>query len=720
MADPSTIDSPVDLSDPIYSFDDWNTQFSDESLSFEEKLPSYVDYLRTSFFKRGELTEEVETSLMEFYADQIVGDREVSDEEYQQIASNSSAFSNRSIDDDIELVRATQGEQAANLFLNSNFDQKLDASNKAREILLNTGDIPYATITMKEGFGVVRSGNYGQQDFEGAGRVQSERAAIEAVGRGVLDPRDLWQVSKGLESAGMGGRTNFQIRQDDEINAIFNELLKEEADKEDKPINDLITSYLDLESYKGIKPSDSWFAKTKKEFEDKGPESIDQIITAEDKGEGLEKVQKLLLDRYIKQKNLQGVETEDQIRGLLGQEFTYSEERIKSVLKEIATRHANLQGVFQYFDDPKDDKKNIRITDMGSVIAHPNLMSQRKRFDAAVEADDRLSDSQKEMLKEQRKLFMQGRVDEFDTLFTEFKATEKSWDAAKANNPGAWNNNTVDFIDDFIAKKVNYKAVSNRIEGFKSSVGDAVLGFGHSFAALLGREKSADYLVAQQRKQSQRKKLGAIFGDKLGLGYDITTTVAPMVTDLAATALISRFTGVGGGMLASAKTGAGVTARATNKGLAKLAVGSLFTVPAGKSVKEAVEIKIAKNLIDKSGKEGATAAINAYNKLVQNRYNIRSSMFLTAANRSAGGMYGTIYGALPDDMSHEEKHDKALGHSLLAGALTGSIVAGMSAIGRGGVEDVLLRGMSYGNMKRVLNKIAGTDVPCSKCFKRCY
>ena len=68
MAVSSTIDQTADeqgnlLANPIHSYDDWESQFStDSSLDFEEKLPSYIDYLRTSFFERGELTKEVETS----------------------------------------------------------------------------------------------------------------------------------------------------------------------------------------------------------------------------------------------------------------------------------------------------------------------------------------------------------------------------------------------------------------------------------------------------------------------------------------------------------------------------------------------------------------------------------------------------------------------------------------------------------------------------------
>ena len=716
MAVSSTIDQTADeqgnlLANPIHSYDDWESQFStDSSLDFEEKLPSYIDYLRTSFFERGELTKEVETSLQGFYADQIIGDRQVTDEEYYDIASRSTAF-NRTLDDDASLIRALKGEEEAQNYLNSGTAAKLKASNEARESLLATGDIPFASL-LQNNMGVVQSGNYLDQGTVGTKRYNAEKAALDSYKKGYLDPRDLWQVSEGLNDSGIGGLTKFQVRQDDELLAALGQTLSDQAKDGETTLNDSISSLVDLDFYREsqVDPEAGMISRGIQEFRAEDPTKIDQVVLNK-LPESLDMVQEAIIDRFLDNKNLTGSAAEDQIRGRLREQDTYSKSRVATLIRELAVRHANLQGAFKFFEDPSEDKKNIRVTEMGTVIAHPSLMSQRDRFEKAIESDDRLTEDQKDVVKEQRKIYMQGRVKAMDELFSSFDAVSNKWEEAKSRNPSGFNKEPVAFIDDFLSKSANYDSVKNKIGGVKASVKDALLGMIHAIGAVgFGSETSAEYLVNHQQRESKRNELATLFGKPHGIGYELSTLVAPVVTDLAATSLLTIATGYGGAAYASAKAGAGVTSRATSRGVVKALTGSFYYKQSGMTAKEAAEALATKKLIDKSGVEGATAAIQSFNKIVQGRMAINSSLFLTSANRSAGGMYGTIYSSLPDDMSHEEKHDKALGHSLVAGTVTGLIVAGMSAIGRGGLENILLRDMSYTSMKNILNRIGRVEL----------
>ena len=716
MAISSTIEPSADeqgnlLANPIHSYDDWKVQYSnDDSQTFEEKLPSYVDYLRTSFFNRGELTKDVEISLQEFYADQIIGDKEVSDEEYYNTVAQSTSY-NRTLDDDASLVRALRGDEAANQYLNSSDSEKLKASNEARESLLATGDISYASI-LQDDMGIVRSGNYSDQSTVGDKRFQAEKSAIDAYKKGYLDPRDLWQVSEGLNDSGVGGLTNFQARQDDELLAILGKTLSEEAKDGETNLNDAISSLIDVDGYREsqVDPEADILSRVIQEFRAEDPTKIDQVVL--DKlPESLDMVQDSLVEKFLESRNLTGVAAEAQISGRLKEQDTYSKERVGALIKELAVRHANLQGAFKFFEDPQDDKRNIRVTEMGSVIAHPTLMGQKDRFESAVESDERLTDKQKKVLREQREIYMQGRVKSLDELFTDFDAVNDQWEAAKARNPSGFAKEPVAFVDDFLSKSANYKSVKNKMDGVKSSVKDSIFGIIHTIGAVaFESETSAQYIVDHQKKESRRRELANLFGKSLGTGYDIATTVAPMLTDIGVTAMLTIATGYGGAAYASAKAGAGLTARATSRGMMKALTGSLLYQSPGQTAKETAETLVTKKLIEKSGVDGATAAIKSFNKIVQDRFVINSNLFLTSATRSTGGMYGTIYGSLPDDMSHEEKHDKALGHSLLAGVVTGTIVSGMSAIGRGGVENILLRDMSYGSMKNILQRISRVEL----------
>lgn len=716
MAVSSTIDQTADeqgnlLANPIHSYDDWESQFStDSSLDFEEKLPSYIDYLRTSFFERGELTKEVETSLQGFYADQIIGDRQVTDEEYYDIASRSTAF-NRTLDDDAGLIRALKGEEEAQNYLNSGTAAKLKASNEARESLLATGDIPFASL-LQNNMGVVQSGNYLDQGPVGTKRYNAEKAALDSYKKGYLDPRDLWQVSEGLNDSGIGGLTKFQVRQDDELLAALGQTLSDQAKDGETTLNDSISSLVDLDFYREsqVDPEAGMISRGIQEFRAEDPTKIDQVVLNK-LPESLDMVQEAIIDRFLDNKNLTGSAAEDQIRGRLREQDTYSKSRVATLIRELAVRHANLQGAFKFFEDPSEDKKNIRVTEMGTVIAHPSLMSQRDRFEKAIESDDRLTEDQKDVVREQRKIYMQGRVKAMDELFSSFDAVSNKWEEAKSRNPSGFNKEPVAFIDDFLSKSANYDSVKNKIGGVKASVKDALFGMIHAIGAVgFGSKTSAEYLVNHQQREAKRNELATLFGKPHGIGYELSTLVAPVVTDLAATSLLTITTGYGGAAYASAKAGAGLTSRATSRGVIKALTGSFYYKQSGMTAKEAAEALATKKLIDKSGVEGATAAIQSFNKIVQGRMAINSSLFLTSANRSAGGMYGTIYSSLPDDMSHEEKHDKALGHSLVAGTVTGLIVAGMSAIGRGGLENILLRDMSYTSMKNILNRIGRVEL----------
>ena len=717
MPEPSSIlEPPAEalpdnaLHDHIYTYDQWSPLFSDPSVTYKEDLPNYLDYLRVTYLERGELDKQKEIDIQQFYAEEIIGDSEVSNEEYQKIASQSTGY-RYDPDREANLVNIVYKGTQDDAYNAGDYAKKVELSNKARETLLATGDISYATL-IKDDIGLVRSGNYHDQSSEGAGRLKSEKAAIEAYKSGYLDPRDMWQVNEGLNASGFSGRTKFQARQDDELTAVLGRLLGEEAQAADDggatPLHDAIQSVTDRDQHLlGL----TWW----EEILADDPSDIDQVIL-DDLPEALGEVQERVIEKFIAEKKLSGVANEDQVRSLLSTGDKYSRDRIQALVKELATRHANLQGVFQYYEDPKDDKKNIRVTEMGSVLAHPTLMNQRDRFEKAVENDDRLSEEQKEIINGQRTLYMQGRVESLDELFSSYDAVEDHWEKAKSSNPIGFKNNPVGFIDDFLSKGTNYDSTENVMDGVKSSLGDAVMGIIHSVGAIVFKSKgSADYLVEHQKSEAGRKELAAIFGKPLGLGYDVATTVAPMVTDIGATALLTMTTGYGGASYASLKAGAGLTARATHKGIMKALTGSLLYKPAGMSAKRAAETLATKNLIENSGVAlgGATAAIKSFNRLVQDRFVINSNLFLTSANRSAGGMYGTIYASLPDDMSHEEKHDKALGHSLLAGVVTGTIVSGMSALGMGGFENVLLRGLSYGSMKGVIDRIGGAKVGAS-------
>ena len=87
----------------------------------------------------------------------------------------------------------------------------------------------------------------------------------------------------------------------------------------------------------------------------------------------------------------------------------------------------------------------------------------------------------------------------------------------------------VAFVDDFLSKSTNYKAVKDTMDGIKASVKDSIFGLIHTIGAVgFNSETSANYIVDHQKKESRRREtLPLFFGKPKGLGYDIATTVCP-------------------------------------------------------------------------------------------------------------------------------------------------------------------------------------------------
>ena len=86
-----------------------------------------------------------------------------------------------------------------------------------------------------------------------------------------------------------------------------------------------------------------------------------------------------------------------------------------------------------------------------------------------------------------------------------------------------------------------------------------------------------------------------------------------------------------------------------------------------------------------------------------------SAIFVPAATRSGAATYGSITNHLREntDLSDEEIRDRALGAGLTSAAITGIITSGFSLMGRGGLDDAFLRGMSFKELKAVTNRVSG-------------
>ena len=647
----------------IYSYPQWKQINSDEDLTTEQDLPQYLDYYRTELFKKGELTREKEADIQNYYVNWASNGEEVSDAEFAALANKSTAFQSGNLND----------ERIVNkVFPNVDFAAIDEAKqneylNRAKRSLMASGQLPFATI-LEGGRGTVEVG-----DFESLGttpekkKLASERA-LSAVTLGAVDPRDLWQVSEGLESTRVPNKTNFEADLDAEDLGLLREMIGDKDSPYAKIINDAIVKSIDLETYR---TEGNWLQQI---FADR-PEEINQILADELPGE-IEQITPAILDEFAKRKGW----GDAQGAGLsVDNSYRFSSERISNLIKELSIVHTNNQGAFKYDEDKPEN--NLRITPMGVPIAHPTVMENPKAFNELLK-DDRLTPSQRKALSESRRNYMYSRSYHIDDVLSSEhleSAVGDKWARAKAENPQKWKDDRVAFVDEFLSNEKNYDASKNWWGGVRASVPEAIIGIGASIGALLGNDASADYLKEAQNKQSQRRELDSLFGGEFGIGYDLATILPSVGADLASTYFL---------------------AGPLTKGAKALGVGKTLDKGVAKDV--ALKKIISDSALDS---KKTPLAIGRFNEQTAQKFGITSSLFLTSANRSAGATYASIYNSLPEDMSHEEKHDKALGAAFARGTLTGVITSGFSALGAGGLENIVARGASFRQFKNAINKV---------------
>ena len=381
---------------------------------------------------------------------------------------------------------------------------------------------------------------------------------------------------------------------------------------------------------------------------------------------------------------------------------------MRQALEELAFDSAIQNGKIKF--DEKDLGKNIRFSSAGVPLVHPALIGNSEQFEQALETNPDVTPAQKKQLQANRKTFLASNFDRYDDLLSESPTQGTDWISYR-NKARAEDRDDFDILDSYLKNPNNFKEFSSRMRGIGGSILDSFGTLVATVPALAGADWAQDYLTETAKKNSARRQVAEAFGRPFGVGQDILEQIAPIAADLAATALLSAATGgvAGAGYLA-ARQGTAVTGKAVGKALtAGFLRRSLFMQEGETAAQAAARLTDVGDLIKKgTSVADAERVITGYNRAVSSKLNLVSPLFLTSANRSAGGMYGAVYNSLPNTLSKEDRHDQALGAALLAGATTGVITSAFSLAGLGGLENVLLKGATVGQLRKVLNSVGGS------------
>lgn len=391
---------------------------------------------------------------------------------------------------------------------------------------------------------------------------------------------------------------------------------------------------------------------------------------------------------------------------------TFSDEEVNKALTQLAYFTANDQNKFKFYED-EDVGRNVRNIGYGTPLVSPALMLNKPLFDKALAAHPEITENQRTALNAQREIAAANSFDSYHKILTESTISSDWLNALQSGRANGQKDS--DTLERFVSNPDNFGELTSRVGGIKESILD---GFGELVAAvpmMMGADWARDYMVGNIKEKQNRREVARMFGREYGIGQDLAETIAPMLVDMAATTLLAIATapafGVGGAGYLAVKQGARLTAKGLVKGLVSGALRQLPNETVEAAASRIAAAGLIKESVKEAGTKGSMAAINGFNSLLAKKVGITSAMAIPAFNRSAGATYAGVYLQLENnkDITPEERHDRALGAGLAAGAITGLITGAFGAFGHGGLEDAMLKGATRKEIKSVMARIANVS-----------
>jgi hypothetical protein len=399
--------------------------------------------------------------------------------------------------------------------------------------------------------------------------------------------------------------------------------------------------------------------------------------------------------------------------GLIPEDDALSNEEVSKALTQIAYNNANTGGQFKLYDKPEEAYKNVRNVGFGTAFVHPAALVNDNLFSQSVTDNPNLSADQKKILEARREPALQQQFDSTNDLLSKSSKSDEWLNALQSGRVSG--KKDTEILKEFVSNPDNFSEIQDRLAGVGKSIVDGVGEMAAAIPMMMGADWARDYMVGNLKERSNRREVARLFGAEYGIVQDVAESLAPMLADVAATGLLAAATapaaGAGGAAFLAAKQGARLTAKGLLKGMTSSALRQLPTETAETAAERLVSQGLIKASTAEAGISGAQAAIKGFNSELAKTIGVTAATAVPAFNRSAGATYASVYATLENnkDLTPEEKHDRALGAGLAAGATTALITGAFGAFGRGGLEDALLSGASRKQIKNVVARLANVD-----------
>jgi len=407
--------------------------------------------------------------------------------------------------------------------------------------------------------------------------------------------------------------------------------------------------------------------------------------------------------------------------------FEQGEEPSYESFKEVMTLMSRSQNFHQEKAIDADDDNvadNIRKIGFAPLQMRSSAMLNKNIFQATIAANPQLTDAQVKQFENQREEQLINAFPDNNKLLEDSSIREE-WMTYRQRGLAAGQKN-YEILDAFVSDPDNYDVLDESMggvwasvkEGISTSVGAVQLATGSMTGSEDLQAKGRETLLEDMEAASDRRNLAMLMGEEYGFTRSIAEGIAPVVVDMAATALLTAATapafGAGGALYLAAKTAATTGARLTAKGFAKGLVTSTLRAGSKEGLELAAEKASLEGLIkasaDTVAERGVMDVVKSYNSVMTKSMGVSrmSGVMLPAMNRSGGSTYASIYSQLGQDnpeMPHAEKHDKALGGGLTAAAFTGLLVGGFSKLGIPLLDNALATGATGRQISKIISPL---------------
>ena len=653
----------------IKPFDAWAE--ANATTDRSEKIKQYADYVRTNAYKNGQLDENSEQEIQQGMYDRAVVDGLIAEDEpeadvklkmqglltptqnkdadakflldyYQtDFAADSSEYSQKAptIQKYLSLKQVSP-DKVGDLqgIIDGYLDDK-SAVKSARLSAVDRGD--YRVVSVEE--------EGGRQLYTGADtKPENLNGELDSlISNGAISPSDLRSV-KELMSPINGGKSTVA---EGTRYSVFDNTVRELAKKDPA-----LRSSLDQEAAR--------IREAKRES---------QMTTGESIFEGIKEVVAVPFDALsnvitsafgLSHPEEQAPAPSELIANNKAITSRFSNTEVDKFLGDFLKRQS---GPVYRADRPET---GIDVDSLGSPIVSPALIANKAQFEKALSVAS-LNDDQKERATIGRQAALETEAPKILKLILG-ESSEAASSFAQAKSAGKTD---AEFVEEWVGNNSqNYDGMSERLQQLGMSTFSALATLPAGIGALMGFEPAAKALVAMNKEQSDREEYSRLFGDEFGLGFQLINTIPQVATDILATIGTT-------GLYTAAKGVARGGAKAVTREALRGAVSMVDDTTAV--------------LVKDAAKAGGESLVSTALKEVGDNLAVKLSraeqlvpLFATTFTRSASSTYGSIYGQLPDTMSHDEKHQNAFGYGIAAGLSTAVITAGMSFLGNGGVEDL--------------------------------